>query len=57
MTWDVFTKPLLQSIGLTGRYLGFFCYCFKKFYLFILYTYEYTVAVQVVVSHHVVAGN
>jgi hypothetical protein len=28
---------------------------FKKIYLF--YVYEYTVAVQMVVSHHVVAGN
>jgi hypothetical protein len=30
---------------------------FLKIYLFIFYVYEYTVAVQMVVSHHVVAGN
>jgi hypothetical protein len=30
---------------------------FKKIYLFILCIYEYTVAVLMVVSHHVVAGN
>jgi hypothetical protein len=29
---------------------------FLKMYLFLFYVYEYTVAVQMVVSHHVVAG-
>jgi hypothetical protein len=37
----------------------FFIFIFFKkrcIYLFLFYVYEYTVAVQMVVSHHVVAG-
>jgi hypothetical protein len=29
----------------------------KDLFIYLFYVYEYTVAVQMVVSHHVVAGN
>jgi hypothetical protein len=37
-------------------HLRSFWFCFLKIYL-LFYVYEYTVAIQMVVSHHVVAGN
>jgi hypothetical protein len=40
---------VLARYGYLARYRK------KKIYLF--YVYEYTIAVQMVVSHHVVAGN
>jgi hypothetical protein len=37
--------------------IHFLCYSFFKIYIFIFYVYEYTVAVQMVVSFHVSVEN